>query len=287
MTALEFHALDAPFGAEVLGFDPDAPVDDETRRALQAALDERGLLVFRDRPIPHRVQVELCEMLTTDARAAVSAWAGAVADDYYVSNRRDDGATPFGRLPFHSDGMWSRQPHLALSLYAVEIEAPAVPTTFASTAYAWATLPDALRERVDGLHAVHILGVIPRGEHFDEIVVADFGLDVSTMTPIAHTHPRTGAMLLYVSQQMTREIVELSVDESEALLAELFAHLYAEADLLHHEWRAHDLVLWDNIAVQHARPDVRTDGPVRTLRKYGTPDLDLSAVQAPTYTRRG
>ena len=206
-------------------------------------------------------------------------------DDYYVSNVRDDGATPFGRLPFHSDGMWSVQPNLALSLYATEIEPPAVPTTFASTAVAWSTLPVSLKERVEGLHAIHALGVIPRGEHADEVVVADFGLDVSTITPIAHRHPRTGTPLLYVSQQMTREIVELPPVESEALLGELFDHIYDPSKLLAHEWRTHDLVIWDNIAVQHSRPDVRLDGPVRTLRKYGTPDIELGAVQAPSYTR--
>jgi alpha-ketoglutarate-dependent taurine dioxygenase len=284
MTTLEFQEMEAPFGVEVRGFDPAAPIDDGVATELRRALDERGVLVFRGREIPHAVQVALCEMLVGQLER--EAPVTVPNDDYYVSNVRDDGATPFGRLPFHSDGMWSVQPNLALSLYATEIEPPAVPTTYASTAVAWSTLPPSLKERVEGLHAVHALGVIPRGEHADEVVVADFGLDVSTITPIAHQHPRTGMRLLYVSQQMTREIVELPPVESEALLSELFDHMYDPSKLLAHEWRTHDLVIWDNIAIQHSRPDVRKDGPVRTLRKYGTPDIDIGAVQAPTYTRR-
>ena len=75
---------------------------------------------------------------------------------------------------------------------------------------------------------------------------------------------------------MTREIVELPPDESEALLEELFAHLYDPAHTVQHEWRNGDLVAWDNMAIQHARSDVRTDGPTRTLRKVVAPTPVLS-----------
>jgi alpha-ketoglutarate-dependent taurine dioxygenase len=285
MTALEIRDLDAAFGAEVVGFDPEVHIDEEARHTLQRAFDERGLLVFRGREIPYDLQVQLCEMLTTPEGVPIAPRARSI-DDYYVSNQREDGATPFGRLPFHSDGMWSTQPYFALSLYGVEIEQPTLPTNYVSTAVAWRSLPDELRSRVDELHAVHALGVIPRGEHVEEIVVADFGADVTTVAPVAHLHPRTGTPLLYVCQSMTREIVELPPDVSEALLTELFEHLYRPENVLAHEWRDHDLLIWDNVAVQHARPNVRPDGPARTLRKYGTPDMDLTAVNVPTYTER-
>jgi taurine dioxygenase len=89
--------------------------------------------------------------------------------------------------------------------------------------------------------------------------------------PIAHRHPRTGRPLLYVTQGMTREILELPSEESEDLLEELFDHLYRPGHLYEHEWREHDLIVWDNLAIQHARPNVELDGPVRTLRKIGLP----------------
>ena len=84
-------------------------------------------------------------------------------------------------------------------------------------------------------------------------------------------HPRTGKTVLYASQQMTSGIDGLAPDESEALLDELFAHLYRSDVVYEHEWRNHDLVAWDNIAVQHARPNVTLEGPVRTLRKVFAP----------------
>ena len=77
--------------------------------------------------------------------------------------------------------------------------------------------------------------------------------------------------MLYVSQQMTCAIEGLSPAESEALLEELFSHLYRAECIYEHDWRHHDLVAWDNVSVQHARPNVTVEGPVRTLRKVFAP----------------
>lgn len=48
------------------------------------------------------------------------------SDPLYVSNKRADGGAPYGRLLFHSDTMWSDDPIEVLSLYAIEVEQPAV-----------------------------------------------------------------------------------------------------------------------------------------------------------------
>ena len=45
-------------------------------------------------------------------------------------------------------------------------------------------------------------------------------------------------------------------------------HLYRGEGIYEHDWRKHDLVAWDNIAIQHARPNVTLEGPERTLRSF-------------------
>jgi taurine dioxygenase len=47
--------------------------------------------------------------------------------------------------------------------------------------------------------------------------------------------------------------------------------MYSAANTWHHEWSQGDLVMWDNLAIQHARPHVTVEGPVRILRKIGWP----------------
>jgi alpha-ketoglutarate-dependent taurine dioxygenase len=76
------------------------------------------------------------------------------------------------------------------------------------------------------------------------------------------------------------DVLGLSHDESEALLVELCAHLYSPETILEHDWHRHDLVVWDNLAVQHSRKTVALDGPTRTLRKVTGP-LPFSAADVP------
>ena len=59
--------------------------------------------------------------------------------------------------------------------------------------------------------------------------------------------------------------------EGEELLQELFAHLYTNANVVHHQWSKGDLAAWDNLAVQHGRPNVQLDSPTRTLRRATVP----------------
>jgi taurine dioxygenase len=83
---------------------------------------------------------------------------------------------------------------------------------------------------------------------------------------------------------MTDSIVELPPDESEELLEELFAHLYDDALTWQHDWQQGDLVLWDNLSIQHARLQVDKDGPVRTLRKVIAPKPTMK-FETPKYDR--
>lgn len=65
--------------------------------------------------------------------------------------------------------------------------------------------------------------------------------------------------------------------ESTQLIEALFAHLYQPAHRYVHRWQAGDLMIWDNHALQHGRPDVGTDEP-RTLRRVcvgETQDLSI------------
>jgi hypothetical protein len=102
--------------------------------------------------------------------------------------------------------------------------------------------------------------------------------DAFVITPIAYPHPRTGRTILYVCQQTTQKIEGVSADESDELIDALLDHMYAPGKEIAHHWRQGDLVIWDNLTLQHARPNVATGGPVRTLRKTLAP-LPRSVVR--------
>lgn len=279
MVACQIRNFDKGFGAEVIGLDPTKEIDAETQAALRKAFDERGVLLLRDLDIDFAWQDRFCRMLIGD----LSPGSTETRKENHVSNKEDDGLAPYGRLMFHADMMWHENPFRVLSLYAITTEPGSATTSLTSAANAWETLPENLRKAVDGKHACHQTGqVYHRGG--DDLAVPQRSVEVSTIKPIPHFHPATGKPLLYTSQQMTHNIVELPNDESEALLLKLFDHLYSPENVYEHEWRKGDLVVFDNITMQHARGNVERDGPTRTLRKVIAPIPNIKA-ETPRYER--
>ena len=290
---LQITPLPSAFGAEVLGLDPTVVPDGRTCSELRAAFDEYGLLVFRDAALDRRMQTLLTELVRgeedlSDEKIAADA---ARQSSFYISNKIEDASAPFGRLMWHSDGMWSDHPFEVISLYGEAVEPPVPPTRFASTTRAWNTLPATLRDRVKDASAVHVPGpenfAHRRGDDEEgDLVQPVRDKDYSVTKPVAHRHPRTGRTLLFVSQQMTSHVEGISPEESEELLKALFDHMYAPDNMLEYDWQEHDLVLWDNLACQHARPDVKVDSSVRTLRKVGWPLPPMARKQAVGSYRR-
>jgi len=283
MTSFEISDLTPSFGSEVRGFDPKAPLDDASKLILQGLFDRRGLLLLRDVDLTHAEQVRLSTTMIRKDDAAGGAPGPETEDNFYISNRRPNSAAPFGRLQFHADTMWSDHPFEVLSLYAVDVAEPVVPTVFVSGTRAWETLPAELRARVDDLSVLHTAGEVRRGDLTD-VLVSTVARPPSVVRPIAYVHPRTGETILYVCEQMTKEVVGLPPAESEHLLQDLFAHLYEPAARWEHHWRNGDLVVWDNLAIQHARPNVVVEGPARTLRKVASPLVTLELDEMPAYS---
>jgi len=279
MTRLHIRELDAGFGAEIEGLDlSHGEVDETTRRLLREAFDNHGLLLLRGLDLDRLAQVYLSELVMSDSAVPMvqAAQNAAKQNSFWISNREPGAAAPFGRLLFHCDMMWSDKPFQVLSLYAIDVQPPVVPTAFASATRAWETLPQDLRTRVAGLDALHVTGPEGfdsrrRGTEDGELVNPVREQILSATKPVGNLHPRTSQTLLYVSQGMTKEIVGLPHQESEDLLEALFEHLYRPENVWQHEWRNGDLIIWDNFAVQHARSNVRDNGPARTLRKAGCP----------------
>jgi len=287
MAELKVRDLSPALGAQIEGLEPQMPLDEETCHQLQALFDERSVLVFHDLEIDEAFQRYLVYTLIGEEPPPGQNKADDARPPFLVSNKEPGGGAPYGRLLYHCDTMWAERPQPVISLYGVEVEQPSVPTMFASMGRAWDTLPERLRTRVEGLEARHgHEHSYPNRGGDEDVIDSYYENPHSTVTPVAHHHPRTGRMLLYVSQQATIEILGLPEQENEELLEELFQHLYDPVNVAQHDWSKGDLVVWDNAAVQHARGTVSLEGPARTLRKVVGP-LFLSEAEMvkPTFSK--
>ena len=68
---------------------------------------------------------------------------------------------------------------------------------------------------------------------------------------MVRTHPETGRKTIYVNAAFTQYVVGMDADESEALLAKLYAQAYYPEVQCRFHWTPGALAIWDNRSTQH------------------------------------
>lgn len=238
------------FGAEV-DLDLSRPLSPSGQEELVRLLYRHGLLLFRG------------QSLDDDAQTRVMALFGNVLVE--EGGHREisaDGNLGKGRLLFHSDLAFTEHPFRLLSLYALDVT-EGTTTQFASTVGAAEALEPELRAQLEKLHAT---AVIPPSQG-ERLVGQSIPASAPRQTrPCLVDHPVTGQPMLFMSEQQTARIEGVPAAESNRLLDAVFSVLYDPANVLTHSWRNGDLVIWDNLALQHGRPD-QSGTPRRRLRR--------------------
>lgn len=265
---MQTRRLGPGFAVEVSGVDASCPLSEADAGTLRALLDEHELLVLRAPGLDAATHIRFVETF------------GPIYDEYrndsgYSQVSNVVGNFPSGRLLFHQDFAFTPYPHRVQSLYAEELSGDVAPTLFVSNTRACAALTVAQRESWSGLSAVHARDASRTGRPDDEFVRVRLrhlpeGDDTAryprAIHPVLDIHPRTGAPLLFVNEYYTSHILELPEEDSEQVILAGFAAIYRPDGIYAHRWQPGDLVLWDNIALQHARSAV-TPNSRRTLRR--------------------
>src|ERR1700678_672862 len=179
---------------------------------------------------------------------------------YVVSNVIENGV-PIGSLGageavWHTDMSYLDDPPKASMLYAIEVPPVGGNTSFCSMYAAWDTLPPALRERCADLRIKHD-GTYNSGGYLREGVTAtdDPRSSPGAVHPLVCRHPESGRQGLYLGRRRNAYLVGLELDESEALLDALWAHVDDPALAWTQVWRPGDLVMWDNRVTMHKRDE--------------------------------
>ncbi|MGI9325659.1 MAG: TauD/TfdA dioxygenase family protein [Pseudomonadales bacterium] len=187
-----------------------------------------------------------------------------------LSNIIEDGK-PIGGLgnaeaAWHSDMTYAPVPPPASVLLGVEIPATGGNTHFADQNAAYEALPDALKQRVGGLTIKHdaahtsVGSLRPGFEPFDNPREAP-----GAVHSIVRIHEDTGQHALYLGRREWAYIPGLALEESEALLDELWRYAALPEHVWCQVWRPNDLIIWDNRRVLHRRDDF--DQNARRLMK--------------------
>lgn len=244
---LTLQPLSPVIGVEVEGIDLRDPISPAVFAELHQALLEWKVLFFRDQPI------------TSEQHRAFAARWGRLETHPFLPEGDAPEVVRFERdadnvsyeNTWHSDVTWREVPSLGSVLRAIEVPELGGDTLFADMGAAYDGLPDSIKERIDGLEAMHDFS-----QSFGLLLTAE---ELATMQerypavahPVVRTHPETSRKTLFVNRFFTDHIVGLDADESRALLQYLFHQAEIPEYQCRFHWAENSIAFWDNRATQH------------------------------------
>jgi taurine dioxygenase len=251
----------AALAADIENIDLGALSDWDFTQIHRAWLDH---LVLRFRG--QRLQIE--DLITFSSRFGELDWAPVQEtgrrfveghpEIYVVSNVIENGV-PIGSLGageavWHTDMSYLEHPPKASMLYAIEVPPFGGDTYFCNMYRAYDSLPGALKEKIAGLALKHD-GTYNSGGYVRQGVTAtdDPVSSPGAYHPLVATHPETGRRALYLGRRRNAYIAGLAIQESDALLDELWSYATSDEIAWRNEWRTGDVVLWDNRCTMHRR----------------------------------
>jgi taurine dioxygenase len=253
-----------PFGIEVMGLDISKELPQSTIDQLRRLYDEHHLMVFHN------------QNLTLEQQNRFAANFGVLCppdgETNYISNIRKDGYLGNSELAFHSDISHCEFPIEGIMLHAIEVDSGNTSTKFVSLTHAWSTLPEILKEQAFNRRAVHV---------FDH---SSHEYQINEAMPhwshrIARPHPKTGEICLFSPQLSAKVIEGLPESEGRQLLQALQDHMYRPDAIYEHVWHMGDVVLWDNLACNHARGPLDPNVP-RTMQRATLGPLSMMQQNA-------
>lgn len=263
-TVLDVRPLSGTIGAEIRGIDVRA-LDDQAVAAIRRVWLDRRVVFFPGQHLDPEEHLAFAARFgqPTEGHPVIPGIAGRpeVFEIDYTQSRElyatyGDVSTYERGVSWHTDVTFVARPPLGSILNAVVVPPNGGDTLWSDQVAAFNGLSAPLQAFLSGLHAVHdgqaqfqgLLDIVGEGR-WEGVT---FGALEPVEHPVVRTHPETGERALFVNPGFTKRIKELTLNESDALLAYLYAHSVKPEYVVRYHWQQGDLGFWDNRVTQHA-----------------------------------
>ena len=250
-------------GAEICDVDLSKPLDATDAKAIVDAWHENLALLIRNQTLTDPQLIAFSkifgELELAPPNKSGRHWIDGYPELACISNVMKDGQ-PIGSLGnaeaiWHTDMSFMEEPPTASILYSLEVPKQGGATHLMNMYQAYETLPEELKQRIEGRTAVHDATYTSAGE-----VRKKFAAFVGTTDPeqapgarhpLVRVHPATGRKALYLGRRSGASNV---LGESDtALWDALWDHCDNGDFSWGHEWAVGDLLIWDNRCTMHYR----------------------------------
>ena len=259
--AIEIRPVSPALGVEVLGADLSRPDDDEQFHTIHQALLDHNVVVIRDQRIPPADHIAFSRRFGELEHHVLRQFLLPEHPEILqIGNKRVDGK-PVGLegagSGWHTDLSYMRIPSLGSLLRAIEIPPTGGDTLYANLYAAYDALSPQMKEHVGGLRARHAYedfvrrSRVPSAAARPTLTPEEAAAVPSATHPLVRTHPESGRKALYVSPALTVGVEGMDEAKGRAFVRQLSDHATQTAFVYRHQWRANDVVFWDNRCTIH------------------------------------
>lgn len=284
------QSLDGPFGMEVIGVKLAKALTDETRLALNKALVEHQVLLFRKQRLGDEQIREIASWFG-DVRVLPGAYTTGekgVPGVRHITNLGPSGRPtgshpdPFSR-EWHADGAWMQTPARATLLYALEVPELGGSTQFADMYGGLEAFDESERRRLETLEVIHDV-TLARVFRYGRAVsigrrsgarrrlriwlrlLSSLLPGRSTVHPVIRMHPESGRPAIVLGCDAWR-IRGMGWRRGMREVSELTKRSIRPERVLTHHWQPGDLLVWDNRSLLHRVTDYDFKGVARVMRQ--------------------
>ena len=241
-------------GAEILGIDLAEPLDQSGVDELRGALNEYGVIFFRDQKITPEQHIAFAERF---GQIDINRFFKAVPGHPQIAEVRKEPEQKSNiGGDWHTDHSYDQIPALGSILLARETPPRGGDTMFACMNLAYEALSDGLKKTLEGLRAVHssrhVFGaaseyVKASGDRLGNVEKAT----QDAVHPVIVRHPESGKKILYVNSAFTTHFEGWTAKESAPLLKFLYEHAARPEFQTRFQWRDGSIAFWDNRSTWH------------------------------------
>jgi len=234
-------------GAEISGVDLGSPDIVDAIPAIRAALLDHKVIFFREQHITATQHITFARHFGDLEIHPATPKDQAEREILRITHGPDSRGR---ENAWHSDVTWRESPSLGSILRAIEVPEVGGDTLFADMHAAFTRLSPALQIIATQLTAVHDIARVFAGRlgQSAEELHAKYP---PQRHPVVRTHPETGQPCLFVNTAFTSHIEGLAADESDRLLAHLYAQAANPEIQCRFRWQPGSIAFWDNRASQH------------------------------------